>query len=106
MLHTQEIELHLDGITAGDYLTYYVDSDPAVQAPRLRAVSLDADPVGNLVTASLRWDGPPPAAKVAAVAAGLHLTADVARLSARVSVPLPRRARRLVPAPRSVALAV
>ena len=105
MLHTQHIEIQLDGITAGDYLAYYVDTDLPLEATRLRSVAIDSDPVGNSVTAALRWDGPPPAAKVAAAAAGLHLTHEVVDVSSRVSVPVRRRARRAAGSLRPVAQA-
>ena len=105
MLHTQVIELQLDGITAGDYIAHAVDAAPQFEGTRLRSVAVDADPLGDSVSASLRWDGPPPAAKVAAAVAGLHLTADVAEISSRVSVPVPRRLRRPAPSLRPVAQA-
>jgi hypothetical protein len=94
MLQTQLITVDLDGITAGDYLAHLVDPDPPLEASRLRSVAVDAEPLGSTVVAVLRWDGTPPPAGAAAAAAGLPVTADVARVRARVEA----RARR---APRS-----
>jgi hypothetical protein len=69
MLQTQIITLDLDGITAGDYLAYFVDADPALEASRIRSVTVDAEPLGDRVTAVLRWDGTPAPARAAAQAA-------------------------------------
>jgi hypothetical protein len=84
MLQTQTITLDLDGITAGDYLAYFADADPALEASRLRSVSVEAEPLGETIVAVLRWDGKPPPARAAAAAAGFSLTGDVASLRARV----------------------
>jgi hypothetical protein len=97
MLQTQLITVDLDGITAGDYLAHLVDPDPPLEASRLRSVAVDAEPLGSTVVAVLRWDGTPPPAGAAAAAAGLPVTADVARVRARVEARArraPRRPRR------------
>ena len=97
MLQTQIITLDLDGITAGDYLAYFVDADPALEATRIRSVTVDAEPLGDRVTAVLRWDGTPAPARSAAQAAGLRLTGDVAGIVSRVEAPAPRGSRRRTP---------
>src|SRR3954468_43815 len=112
MPEIQHITVHLDGITAGDYLAHQLDADPPLETSRLRSVTLDVpDPVGDTIGAALCWDGrapsprgaarcgagraPPP--RAAAVAAGFALTGDVAEVRTRVE---PRRA----PFPRARAL--
>ena len=73
----QTLTLELDGITAGDYLTWCRDPEPPALDYGLRSISIDADPLGDTITAVLDWDGPAPVAGTAAPAAGLPLTADV-----------------------------
>ena len=73
----QTLILQLDGITAGDYLTWCHDPDPPAFDHGLRAVSIDADPLGDTITAVLEWDRPVPAPRAAATLAGLPVTADV-----------------------------
>jgi hypothetical protein len=69
----QILTLKLDGITAGDYLTWYRDPDPPVLGLALRSVSIDADSLGETITAILDWNESPPPASAAASAAGLRV---------------------------------
>lgn len=88
MTEIQHITVHLDGITAGDYLAHQLDADPALEASRLRSVTLDVpDPVGDAIGAALVWDGRAPSARAAAAAAGFALTGDVVEVRARVEAP-------------------
>jgi hypothetical protein len=73
----QILTLKLDGITAGDYLTWCRDPDPPVLGLALRSLSIDADPLGETITAILDWNESPPPASAAASAAGLPLPAGV-----------------------------
>jgi len=82
----QTITLHLDGITAGDYLAWVRDPEPP--ASELRAVALEADPLGDTVVATLAWAGVAPAPHVAAAAAGLPLSADVSAVTATARSPV------------------
>ena len=93
MTQIQEITVQLDGITAGDYLAYQLEADPALDGSRLRSVAIDADPLGDTIRATLRWDGRPPGPCAAATAAGFARTADVVAVRSRVAVQ-GRRGRR------------
>lgn len=73
----QLLKLKLDGITAGDYLTWCRDPEPPALGLALRAVAVDADPLGDAITAILDWNGPAPPPAAAAAAAGLPLSAGV-----------------------------
>ena len=73
----QILTLKLDGITAGDYLSWCRDPDPPALDFALRSLCVDADPLGDTVTAILDWDQPAPAPPTAAAAAGLALGASV-----------------------------
>jgi hypothetical protein len=73
----QTLTLKLDGITAGDYLTWCRDPDPAALDFALRSTALDADPLGDTIAAVLDWAQSPPAPHAAATAAGLPLSPDV-----------------------------
>ena len=73
----QTLTLKLDGITAGDYLTWGRDPDPPALDLGLRSISIDTDPLGDTITATLEWEQPAPAAATAATAAGLPLSAGV-----------------------------
>lgn len=73
----QILSLKLDGITAGDYLTWCRDPEPPALDFALRSVSVDADPLGDTITATLDWNGSVPWPSVAARAAGLPLSAGV-----------------------------
>jgi hypothetical protein len=73
----QTLTLELDGITAGDYLTWCRDPDPPALDFALRSISIDAHPLGSTITATLDWNQPIPAAPAAATAAGLPLSPGV-----------------------------
>lgn len=49
----QILTLELDGITAGDYLTWCRDPDPPALDYALRSIAIDADPLGDTITAIL-----------------------------------------------------
>jgi hypothetical protein len=67
----QILPLKLDGITAGDYLTWCRDPDPPALDSALRSIAIDADPLGDTIIAILDWNQPLPAARAAATSAGL-----------------------------------
>jgi hypothetical protein len=73
----QILTLKLDGITAGDYMSWCRDPDPPALDFALRSLCVDADPLGDTVTAILDWDQPAPAPTTAGAAAGLALGASV-----------------------------
>ena len=73
----QILTLKLDGITAGDYLTWCRDPEPPALDFALRSISIDADPLGDTITAILDWNQALPMAPAAATAAGLPLSAGV-----------------------------
>ena len=73
----QIITLRLDGITAADYIAHMTDPEPPALGAGLRSVTLRAEPTGAVVTALLDWQDCVPAPRVAAVAAGLPVTAEV-----------------------------
>jgi hypothetical protein len=90
---TQRLTLTLDGITAGDYLTWVRDPEPAALGHGLYEVSVTGDPLGDRVDAALAWDGPAPSPLTAAAKAGLPLTPEVAAVrsqSAPAAVPASR----------------
>ena len=49
----QILTLKLDGITAGDYLTWCQDPDPPALDFALRSIRVNADPLGDTITAIL-----------------------------------------------------
>lgn len=73
----QILTLKLDGITAGDYLTWCRDPDPPALDYGLCSIRVDADPLGDTITAILDWNQPAPAPAAAATAAGLPLSPGV-----------------------------
>ena len=73
----QILILKLNGITAGDYLTWCRDPEPPALDFSLRSVALDADPLGDTITAILDWNGSSPPPSAAATAAGLPGCAGV-----------------------------
>ena len=73
----QILTLKLDGITAGDYLTWCRDPEPPALDYALRSISIDADPLSDTITAILDWSHAPPPCPVAASAAGLPLSTGV-----------------------------
>ncbi|HEX2085341.1 MAG TPA: hypothetical protein VHF89_06640 [Solirubrobacteraceae bacterium] len=78
----QIVTLRLDGITAGDYLAHVRDPEPPAAGLGLRSMTVRAEPLGELVEAVLDWEHRIPAPAVAARAAGLPLTAEVAAVEA------------------------
>ncbi len=73
----QTLSLKLDGITAGDYLTWCRDPEPPALDVSLRSISIEAEPLGDTITAILDWSHSPPPVAVAASAAGLPLSTGV-----------------------------
>jgi hypothetical protein len=93
----QILTLTLDSITAGDYLTWCREPDPPALDYGLRSISVDADPLGDTITAILDWNQPPPAAAPAAAAAGLPLLAGaqlhtLTAVDPRLTNPTPTKA--------------
>ncbi|HUA45634.1 MAG TPA: hypothetical protein VMA77_10425 [Solirubrobacteraceae bacterium] len=77
-MHVQSILIRLDGITAGDYLTWVRDPEPPALDHGLRSVAISAGPLGELINIKLVWAGQPPTNPSAgAVAAGFALTPEV-----------------------------
>jgi hypothetical protein len=87
----QILTLKLDGMTAEDYLTWCRDPDPPALDYALRSIAINADPLGDTITAILEWNQCPPALPAAAIAAGLALPAGV-ELHALTSVTTAARA--------------
>jgi hypothetical protein len=79
----QTLILTLEGITAGDYVTWVCDPEPPALGRDLRSITLRADPLGDTVEAVLDWQRSPPAPSAAAPIAGLPLTPEVIRVQAR-----------------------
>jgi hypothetical protein len=76
--HVQSLVIRLDGITAGDYLTWVWDPEPPALDHGLRSVAISAEPLGELVKIDLVWaDRPPTRPSAAAVAAGFPLIPEV-----------------------------
>ena len=88
----QTLTLKLDGITAGDHLTWCRDPEPPALDFALRSISIEAEPLGDTITATLDWSHSPPPAAVAASAAGLPpstgTTIDEVRTNRSPSGPL------------------
>ncbi len=89
----QILTLKFDGIIAGDYLTWCRDPDPLALDYALCSIRVDADPLGDQITAILDWNQPPPAPAAAVTAAGLPLPPG-AQIHARVASDLPARTGR------------
>ncbi len=53
----QNLTLRLDGITAGDYLTWARDPEPPALDAGLDWTTVQADPLGETIEAVLCWDG-------------------------------------------------
>jgi len=85
----QILILKLDGITAVDYLTWCRDPDPPALEYGLRSINVDADPLGETITAILDWNQPAPPPAAAAAAAGLPLPTG-AQIHALTPVESPR----------------
>jgi hypothetical protein len=76
--HVQSLIIRLNGITAGDYLTWVRDPEPPALDHGLCSVAVSAEPLGDLVHVELIWAGRPPTAPgAAAAAAGFALTPEV-----------------------------
>jgi hypothetical protein len=73
----QTLTLKLDGITADDYLTWCRDPEPPALDFALRSISIEAEPLGDKITAILDWSHSPPSGAFAASAAGLPLSTGV-----------------------------
>lgn len=105
----QIITIELAGLTAGDYVAHLRDPEPSALGHALRAVTVCAEPLGDIVQALLVWEGPAPAPRAAAIAAGLPLVAEVVRVDAvdagELPAPLPAPARERVEAPKPGRLA-
>ncbi|MBV9197326.1 MAG: hypothetical protein JO168_24590 [Solirubrobacterales bacterium] len=78
---TQALSLALDGITAGDYLSWVRDPDPPALGRDLRAVAIDAASLGDRIDLRLVWDREPPDAETAAAIAGFPIGPEVATLT-------------------------
>src|SRR5215208_2554328 len=83
----QTLILRLDGVTAADYLAWFRDPEPPALGAGLRSIEVDADPVGDAITATLTWDFPAPPPHLAASVAGLPVTADVRDVRAAEPAP-------------------
>jgi hypothetical protein len=79
----QYLALELDGITAGDYLTWVRDPEPPALGFGLDSVTVRADPLGETIQATLAWNRPPPPPRAAALLAGFPLTPEVTAVEAR-----------------------
>jgi hypothetical protein len=76
-MHLQLLTITLDGITAGDYLAWVCDPEPAALGAELRSIRVQADPAGDTIDVTLTWTGSPRTAALALAAAGLPLTPDL-----------------------------
>jgi hypothetical protein len=78
-MHVQSLLTRLDGMTAGDYLTWVRDPEPPALDDGLRSVATSTAPLAEPVDTVLVWAGQPPTTSdAAAVAAGFALTPEVA----------------------------
>ena len=78
----QYLTLSLDGITAGDYLTWVRDPEPVALGSGLGSITVRADPLGDTIEVALSWNRPPPAPRTAAPVAGFPLTPEVRAVAA------------------------
>jgi hypothetical protein len=81
-LAEQHLTIVLAGITATDYLAWVRDPEPHTLERELHSVSLQADPLGELIEVLLQWNTEPPAPPAAAPAAGFYLIPEVIELRA------------------------
>ena len=79
----QQLTLKLDGITAGDYLTWVREPEPPALGHGLDSVAVRAEPLGDTIEAVLTWTGSPPSPRGAAALAGLPLTPEVMAVASR-----------------------
>ena len=82
-LAEQRLTIVLAGIAATDYLAWARDPEPHTLGRELHSVSLQPDPVRQLIEVLLRWNTEPPAPPAAAPAAGFYLTPEVIELRTR-----------------------
>jgi hypothetical protein len=75
--NVQHLTILLDGITAGDYLTWVHDPEPHTQGRGLRSFSTVADPLDDRIHVMLIWGSDPPPPRAAAIAAGFALTPEI-----------------------------
>jgi len=80
----QRLTLTLDGITAGDYMTWVRDPEPPALGRDLDSIGVRADSLGDTVDALLSWNVAPPHAMTAAATAGLPLTPEVVAVKAHM----------------------
>jgi hypothetical protein len=86
----QTLTLKLDGITAGDYLTWCRDPEPPALDFALRSISIEAEPLGATITAILDWShSPPPAPAPAAYQSRRASRSTKCRLTDRTHRRLP-----------------
>jgi hypothetical protein len=91
----QRLIAGLDGITAGDYLTWVRDPEPAALDHGLRRVAISAEPLGELINIDLVWAGQPPKTpSTAAATAGFRLIPEVAAVYSVACAADTHRARR------------
>jgi hypothetical protein len=84
-----------DGITAGDYLTWVRDPEPAALDHGLRRVTFSAEPLGELINIDLVWAGQPPKTpSTAAATAGFSPIPEVAAVYSVACAAGTHRARR------------
>ena len=80
----QYLTITLEGITAADYLSWVRDPEPAALDRELQEVAVRADPLGDVIDATLAWAGSAPAAHLAAPMAGFPVTPEVTSVAACV----------------------
>lgn len=90
----QYLILKLDGMTAGDYLVWVRDPEPAALGRELRSIGVRAEPLSDRIDLELVWDATPPDPHTAAAAAGFPLTTEVVELRAHRSSRFVHRAER------------
>jgi hypothetical protein len=74
---TQHLTILLDGITAGDYVTWLRDPEPHALGRELASLSMQAGPLDDHIDVLLVWNNDPPSPRAAATAAGFALTPEV-----------------------------
>lgn len=89
---SQALSIELEGITAGDYLTWVRDPEPMALGSDLHSIEVSADPLGSIIDVELVWNGVTPSLpRRAASKAGLPTTADVRDVRERPASAWPRR---------------
>jgi len=87
-MHLRSLLIRLDGITAGDYLTWVRDPEPLALQNGLLSVVISAEPLGELVNIEFVWAVQPPTTPGdVAVAAGFALTPEVVEIHTAGYVP-------------------